>query len=219
MRNRLPILFLFLVLISIQTLFAQIQKVDSLENVLSHHHSNNSKRVDIMNEIAYLTHSNDPQKAMKYVSESARLSDRLNYRKGKAVSLWITGLVHCRSDAQIAVKYLQQGLAIAEDIEDQVVICNCLIAIGNMQKKLGEIDKCDEAYERAFKIANEIKDKNLLLKCLINIALNHNRKGEYVKSVEILKESIQLAQELKENSILSKAFNNLAWIYSTWKKR
>lgn len=60
-----------------------MQKVDSLENVLKLHSSNNREKVDIMNETGYIIYSKDTKKAMKYASESARLSDRLNYTKGK----------------------------------------------------------------------------------------------------------------------------------------
>lgn len=168
-----------------------------------------------MNEIAYSLYSNDTEKAIKYAIESSELSDRLEYRKGKAVSLWVTGLVYSKSDKQAAMKHFQESLAIAESLNDQTIICNCLLAIGNMQKDFGEVQKSDESYDRALKIASKIEDRDLLLKCLVNIARNHSGKGEYEKAIEVLKESIQLAQELKANSVLSKALNNLAWIYST----
>lgn len=213
MKNKLYFLFLFFILISIQTLFAQKQKVDSLENILNRHSSNDSEKVDLMNEIAYSIFSNDAEKAMKYATESAQLSNQLNYTKGKAVSLWVTGLA-CHNNKHTALKYLQESLDIAETIEDKTVICNCLIGIGSMQNDLGETLESDKSFERALHVANEIEDKSLLLKCLVNIARNHSTKGEYEKSIENLEKSIQLAQELKDYSILSKALNNLAWIYS-----
>lgn len=215
MKSRLYILFLFFLSISNQTLFAQEQKVDSLENLLRHHSSDSPEKVDIMNEIAYTIFSNDVQKAMKYAKESAQLSDKLNYTKGKAVSLWVNGLAHYSSDNQISMKFFQEGLVIAEAIKDQAVICDCLIGIGNVQNNLGETEKSDKSFERALGIAREMKDKSLLLICLANIARNHSTKGEYAKAIEIHKESIQLAQELNDQSVLWKALNNLAWIYST----
>lgn len=214
MSCKLYFLFSLFLLVSIQTLFAQKQKIDSLENLLSRHSSNDTKKVDLMNEIGYSIFSNDTQKAMRYATESAQLSDQLNYTKGKAVSLWVTGLAY-HNNKQVAIKYFQESLAVAEAIKEQTVICNCLIGIGNIQNDLGEAGKSDESFERALKVAHEINDKNLLLKCLVNIARNYSTKGEYDKSIEVLKESIQLAQELNENSILWKALNNLAWIYST----
>lgn len=217
MRTRLcfPSLFLFFALTFIQTLSAQMQKVDSLENVLRQHSSNNREKVDIMNEIGYIIYSKDTQKAMKYASESAQLSDRLNYTKGKAISLWVTGLASIKSNQQTALNYFRQSLVMAEVIKEQTVICNCLIAIGNVYKELGDIPKSEEAYERALKIANEIKDKSILLKCLVNVARNHSTKGEYTKAIEILERVILLAEELKDYPVLSKALNNLAWIYGT----
>ncbi len=217
MRNRLsiPYLFLFFVLTCFQTLSAQMQKVDSLENVLRRHASNNREKVDIMNEIGYIIYSKDTPKAMKYASESGRLSDQLNYTKGKAVSLWIKGLAYIKSDKQSSLNYFRQSLVMAEVIKEQTVICNCLIAIGNVYKELGDIPKSDESYERALKIANEINDKNLLLKCLVNVARSHSTKGEYIKAIEILERAILLGEELKDYPVLSKALNNLAWIYGT----
>lgn len=91
MSSRLNFLFIFLISISNQALLANKQKVDSLENVLSHYSLNNTKKVDLMNEIAYSIFSNNEQEALRYANESARLSDSLKYDKGKAVSLWVTG--------------------------------------------------------------------------------------------------------------------------------
>lgn len=214
MRSILFFISLFFILISPKTLFAQMQKVDSLENVLIHHSSNNKEKVDLMNEIAYAIFPLDSKKAMEYASESRQLSDQLKYTKGKAVSMWVTGLAYIKSDKLAAIQYLKQSIAIAESIKDQTVICNCLIAIGNVHKELKEIPQSDESYERALKIATEINDKNLILKCLVNISLNYTLKGEYPKSIEILEKSIQLAQEIKDNTILARSLSSLASIYS-----
>lgn len=218
MSNQSYFLFLLFVFMSIQSLFPQVQKqkVDSLENLLQHHSSIDTERVDIMNEIAYAIFSSDAQKAMQYASESALLSDQLKYTKGKAVSLWVTGLAYqTKRDKQAAIKYLQQSLLITENLEDKSVRCNCLIAIGNVQKELRDIQKSDESYDQAYKIANEIKDNSLLLKCLVNIGQSYTAKGEYNKSIETFEKSIQLADELKDNNMLSRSLNSLALIYST----
>lgn len=211
MRSRLYFLFLF---ISIQTLFAQNPRVDSLESVLNSRSSDNPKKVDLMNEIAYSIFFNDSQKAMNYASEAARISDSLKYTKGKAVSLWIVGLVHTKSDKQAALKYFQQSLEIAEDIKDQTVICNCLIAIGNVYKNLGELQKSEELYEQAIVIANTIEDKSFLLKCFINIAHNSTIKGEYTKAIEIYEKAIPLSEKIKDKQIQANLLNSLASIYN-----
>lgn len=214
MKSKLYFLFLFFILTSSQILLAQKQRADSLENVLNHHLVNNPEKVDLMNEIAYSIFSNDPQKAMRYAAESAKLSNELNYTKGKAVSLWITGLAYHNNNKRTAIKYFEESLRIAQAIKEQTVICNCLIGIGNIQNDLGEPKKSDESFEQALQVANKTNDKNLLLKCLVNIARNYSTKGEYAKAIEVLDKSIKLAEELNDNTILWKAFNNLAWIYS-----
>ncbi|GAB1359365.1 hypothetical protein MASR1M31_11480 [Porphyromonadaceae bacterium] len=166
-----------------------------------------------MNEIAYLLFSKNTEKALKYASESGQLSNQLDYTKGKAVSLWVTGLATIKSDRQAALAYFQQGISIAESINDQTVICNCLIAIGNVQKSLGEIQKCNESYDRALKLANNIEDKSLALKCYSNMARNYYEGGQYPRAIEFYDRLIRLAEELNDNSSLAAVFNSLASIY------
>lgn len=207
---------LILLLLSLflgQPILAQKQKVDSLEQVLKHHSRNNTRKVDLMNEIAYTMFTNDGQKAMKYATESERLSDQLDYPKGKAVSIWIKGLTYLRRDKQMALKYLEQSLKIAEEIGDKKVICNVLIAKANVVKDLGGTPQSDEIYAKALKIAEDIHDDELLLKCLVNIARSYTGKGEYLKAIVAHEKSIDLAKKLDQLPILSKIYNNIAWVY------
>lgn len=214
MSSRLHFFFLFIVLFFVHSAFAQAHKVDSLESLLSRQSANSTKKVDIMNEIAYSIFSKDTEKALKYASESGQLSNQINYTKGKAVSLWVTGLATIKSDRQAALAYFRQGISIAESINDQTVICNCLIAIGNVQKSLGEIQKCNESYDRALKLANNIEDKSLALKCYSNMARNYYERGQYPRAIEFYDRSIRLAEELNDNSTLAAVFNSLASIYN-----
>lgn len=214
MTSKLYLISLFSILISTQTISAQIQNVDSLENVLNRRSSDDKEKVDLMNEIAYSLFAKDAQKAMEYASKSTQLSDRLNYIKGKAVSMWVTGLVYIKSDKDTAIKYFQQGLTLAEAIGEQSVICNCLIALGSIQNELCNIKESDTLYEKAYTIASKMDDKSILLKYLINISLNSTTKGEYIKAIEMLEKSIIIAKELKDNVSLARLFNSLAVNYN-----
>lgn len=80
------------------TVNAQKNKVDSLENILKKHSTNDTIRVNLLNQIASLAFPNNKKKVKEYATLSENLSDQLGYPKGKAASLYFMGLSYINSD-------------------------------------------------------------------------------------------------------------------------
>ena len=193
---------------------AQRQKIDSLENILKQHRTNDTVRVSLLNKIAYLSYSNNSKKAKAYATLSGNLSDKLEYKKGKATSLWLMGLSHLGSDKKISLSYFRQALSISEKINDKAGMANYLIAVGNITRDLGDSKQGDACYQRALSVAREIGDKQIEAKCLVNICRSYTSKGMYPQAIEGLQSTIELAKELNDKPLLSRSYNNLGSIYS-----
>ena len=70
----------------------QSTRVDSLENLLNNHKTEDTVRVQLLNQIASLVYKNDTNKAKSYTTQAGELSDKINFLKGKAESIWVKGL-------------------------------------------------------------------------------------------------------------------------------
>lgn len=188
-------------------------KIDSLEILLKKHSNADIAKVNLINALAYELFSSNPQKAKDYAEEAWIMASSLNYQKGKAASLWITGLTSTRNDKKKALDYFQKALEIAKTIDDKTGMSNYLTAIGNVTKSLGDIKASNKAHEQALQIALKLKDQKLILKSRINIATNMTGNGNYIEAVQQLQEVIKLTENTDENTLLAKAYSNLGSIY------
>jgi PAS domain S-box-containing protein len=193
---------------------AQKQKIDSLENILKQHRASDTVRVNILNKIAYLSYKNNSKKAKEYATQSGKLSDQLGYKKGKATSLWLTGLTYIRSDKRTSINYFQQALTLFKKINDKRGIATCLIPYASTLTDLGHSNKGDAYFKMALAIAEEIENKQIQSKCLVGISRSYTRKGMYTKAVEGLQRASTLAKDINDKPTLSVCYNNLSSIYS-----
>ncbi len=75
----------------------------------------NNKRVQLLNQLAYVHVYSDPISAMKFGLESKRLADSLHYTEGEAEACRQIALVYgSQADLSNAINYLLSGLRIAE---------------------------------------------------------------------------------------------------------
>lgn len=204
----------FLILLFFTAANAQNLKIDSLEKALQNHTSVDITKADMLNDLAYRIYSQDVKKARAYAEWSGRIADHLDYLKGKAASLWIMGLTTIQHDNKKALDYFQKALGIAEKAGDKVGICNYLMAIGNVTKELGDIEKSDEVFRKSLQIARQLNDKSLIIKLLYNIARNESSRGRYPEAIVLFQEVIDLASKIDDNQILSRAYGGLASIYA-----
>lgn len=191
----------------------QNAKVDSLETLLRKNRHADTTKVNLINALAYELIENNPLKAKSYAEEAWMMSLPLKYHKGKAASLWITGLTIMRNDKKKALDDFQKALKIAITIDDKIGMSNYWTAIGIVTRNMGDVKVSDEAYKQALEIALKSNDKKMILKSRNNIAISMTSNGNYIEAVRQLQEVIKLAEDTKEELLLAKAYVNLGLIY------
>ncbi|MEG2064212.1 MAG: tetratricopeptide repeat protein [Alistipes sp.] len=191
----------------------QSPKIDSLEGILKTHNRSDTARVNLLNNLAYELFNRDQKQAIDYAKQSMELSSQLNYAKGKAASLWVSGLISLQSDKNKSLDLFREAFKIAKKIDDKAGMCNYLTAIGNVMQNLGDLKECNRVYEQALQIALKLDDKQLIIKCRINISRQMDRCGNPVEAVQHLQEIITLAEEIDDKTSLAQTYSNLAFIY------
>src|SRR5277367_916514 len=82
--------FLFVLVLTINSVFGQSRLIDSLTNQLNK--ANGIEKVDILNRLTFELISQDNEKARQYSDQSLTLSNKLGYEKGIGVAYTYKGI-------------------------------------------------------------------------------------------------------------------------------
>lgn len=207
---RSSFLSLWLLLFIVGTLSGQTYKIDSLRTLIEKNIDADTLKVNRINELAFELYNRDANKALSLAEESMQMATTLKFHKGKANSLWITGLIRMTKNKEEGYEYFHKALKIAEVIEYNTGICNYLIAIGNISGSLGRLQESNEAHIRALKVAENIGDQSLIQKCRINLARKKMSAGNYPEAIKALQQVVSTAQQMNDTLLMARAYSNLA---------
>jgi serine phosphatase RsbU (regulator of sigma subunit) len=205
---------LFLSVFTAGSIFAQQAKVDSLENVLKLHTTEDTVKVNLLFEIAKQYQSNNVEKARAYAVQSGELSDRLNFPNGKAQSLRLIGNTYIRQGDTLALDYLQKSLKICEENNFKSQIIQCLNSIGVMYIHKGQIPKAIETLEKAIKVAEELNSKPDIRMIRLNIAALKSNTGKIDEAINEYINILKDIDEISDKELMYNVYNNLGFNYN-----
>lgn len=214
MNKQIGVLFFVISIFIVNVVNAQSTKVDSLENVLRIHKTDDTIKVNLLNQIAYLVYQKDSGKAQNYATQAGELSDKLSFLKGKAESYWVVGtsILYSKSD-KLALDYFLKALKIAEEIDNKPKIAKYIIGCGMIYKSLGNNSAAIECYEKAIKIAEKFNDKSLLATALTNISIVYSSEGKVDKALEGYQKVLDIPGTSVKKINIARVLNNMGAIY------
>lgn len=105
--------------------------------------------------LTYFLMEDNTDLALKYVNESLEIDSRINNYNGLANNYMLSGKIHAqRKDHQVAIKLLEQALALAQEYNNPDVIMESSGSLSNLYAE-------EQNYEKAFAsilIKNEVGD-------------------------------------------------------------
>lgn len=184
--------------------------MDSLENVLKFHTTQDTIKVNLLNEIAMRVYKTDSAKAHSYIVTAKELAAKLNFRKGEAQSIWVSGLsLTYYKSFRVALDSLLKAVKIAEEINYKPGLINYLLVSGFNYSAIGNIPSAVECYEKAMKIAEELNSKADITKCLVNLCVIYTGQGNYDLALEGYQKVLAICEETGDKKALSIAYNNI----------
>ena len=205
------LLILFLVLSL--SVFSQQNKIDSLEKVLLTTKEDTNK-VNLLNQLFVQYEFKDIEKATKYLNTALELSEKINYKKGLAVTYSYFGfLAEDTGSYPQAIAHYKQSLKISNEINDKKGISSSLGTIGISYDSQGDYPNALEYYFKALKIAEETRDTNLMSVWLGNIANIHKSLGEFSKALEYGFKSLKMREQLGNKNHIAIQLGNIGLIY------
>jgi signal transduction histidine kinase len=214
MNFKLASLLLWLLIGSCIFANAQNQELDSLDNLLQQHKSDDTIKANLLNKAAYKYWNIDIDKTLQYANEAIELSEKLDFQKGKAEGLKNVGLYFwLKSLYPTALDYYQKSLRISQEIGNELLIAKGLGNVGIIYKEEGEYAKALEYYKQSLEIYEQLDDKYGISRSYNNLGGVYELLGNYTMAIKHYQKSFQMDEQLGNKSGMAISLANIAIIY------
>jgi len=146
----------------------------------------------------FLVSLNDANRGLEYLKYSLSLWDKIDFPLGKAMTIMCLGLTLYASKGQLdqSIKYLEQALKIAMDINNKFGTAFLLEHLGNSYSLKGDINRSLNFFQKSLKLYTEINNKPQIanLHCLIGELMRE--KGDFDQALKYLEKSLAMYEAL-----------------------
>jgi len=211
----IKILVLSFFLISNFIINAQQRLLDSLEINLQEYEQNDTTKVNLLNILAYKYYSVNIEKTNLYAKEAKRISENLNFIKGKAESLRLLGIYNSiLPEYDKSLEYYEEALILNNKIKYEEGISKCYNNIGNVYFNKDDYSRSLDYYQKSLKIENELNNKNGVQRCYNNIGLIYARMNDYSKALDYHMKTYKISKELNNLVGIAYSTNNIGNVYN-----
>ncbi len=143
--------FVLLFLVLCQSSFAQ--EIDSLENELATYESDDSVRVELLNQLGFEYWIVNPIQSIIYGQQAKALAAVIEDQRGLAFANRVIGVANwAKGSYDDGLTYLLDGLELYRSLNDTLGEANCLMNVGLIYSDRSDNDKALEFYFDALKL-------------------------------------------------------------------
>ncbi len=189
------------------------RRIDSLKYILKV--SENTERVDLLNQIARYQIYVDKFQIYPYASEALKLARKLNYKTGTGKALYNLGFgFYINNNLDSANIYARKALSFGEENNLQIIKAGAYNLFGLLEWKKGNLKNAIENFNKSLKIAKEYDYKTIEGKSLNYLGVVNHLMGRYSNAIEYFINSIGVFENDDNKIDASITLNNLAKIYN-----
>ena len=198
-------LFLFLCLLPDISLSQEIS-IDSIQNILNEHVSQDTIRVELLNAKAEAYFSINIDTTYVYALAAEKLSKKLNFKAGKARSQ----VLICRYLTRLfkqeeALKYGDEALKFYEQISDTTEILECYRFLGKIIYKNHDLKKAMAYFQKMEILSKQSNKKKQLSEALELMSKIYWDWDRVDQAKEVANEALRIANEINYLKGISKA--------------
>lgn len=213
MKPQLILLFIYLMLLNVNTFAINTNKIDSLEKIISNipEKIRSSKLIELASKCLY----NSPQKSIylsKKAYELATKSDNQIERIEAIRTIGVAFFIQDKYDE--ALKYYLQALEISKQINDKSQIAVNLMNIGSLYSSWKKYSVALKYYEEALEILKKNNENKGLTKVYNNIGMINLICGNYNDALKYFDNSIKISTMLKDSFGIAHTLDNIGIVYS-----
>jgi signal transduction histidine kinase/uncharacterized protein HemY len=183
------------------------ESVESLKESLKTVPSDTAK-ITILNKISSKYFYTNPKEGLKHSEEALRLSKKINWKKGIAVSNDYSGVCQwVLSDYSKAISNFFNSLKYYEELKDENGISGIYNNLGLIFGEIKNYPQAFHYFNLAYKINTKTGNKISMVYNLNNIASTYIIQGNLTKALHYFKLSENLNESLND-------FNGLGYVYT-----
>ncbi len=215
MRRIITIIVILLVSIG----YTQTNQVDSLAIELAFQNQDTLKVKTSLKLIQSLYELKDYDKALKYIIESEKLSNDLNYNRGIAEISYYKSLIYAIKDDYInAVSGYQKSKSLFKQLGDTLSIAKVNNSIGLIEIKRGNYAKGLRFSLAAIKELEKRRLINELRSAYNNLAEAYYNINAYDKAIEFYLKALNIQERLNDDIGIAHSSSRLAELYALKKE-
>ena len=213
---RKKLFLIIMILASRNLMLGQMKPSDSLRALLQLHTKEDTVKINLLNNLAREIRKQNPAFADSITEQALRLSDKLNYVKGKGNALTMKAIryydVADFPHAEATFKEAKQMLEAAKDLHGQIYLlrmqANLLMDEGNYALSL-------DYFLQGLKLAQQAIDIKEAIEINRTIGYLYNVIGDYEKAVPYQNEALKQAINIGYKTGISGAYNAIGKTYKT----
>lgn len=199
--------------------FSQTNEIDSLAIELAFQKHDTLKIETSLKLIKSLYDADEYDRALKYIFESEKLSNSIDYKKGIAKITYYKALIYAQKGDYInAVSGYTKAKSLFSVLQDTLSIAKVNNSIGLIEIKRGNYTKGLQFSLAAIK---ELENRNLNKELNIaysNLAKAYFNVNAHEKAIEFYTKAINIQEQLKDTKGVNESNSKLAELYSQKKE-
>jgi len=185
---------------------AQVQKIDSLNQLLRAHTEKDSIYIDLLNEIAWYQCFNNANEGLKTADRAIELAQSLG-DNGRLVTAYSRKAINLNTlgNDSLALAYYDQIIAIHKENGDSVRVARTVFNKGIVYFNRSDYLHSTAHYQRALSIFKSEKDTLITAKILNSIGINQMTLTNYPKALSSYLQAARIYERAKETESLDYA--------------
>lgn len=212
-------LICIIIFLSVITGFSQTREQDSLTIQLAFQKSDTAKVETSLRLIKSLYKSQEYNKALKFISESEKLANTLNYTKGIAYITYYKALIYAEKNDYInAIDNYTKSKELFLLQKDTLSVAKVNNSIGLIEIERGNYNT---GLQYALSAIRELERRNLkneLCSAYKSLAIAYTKTNDRVKAIEFNLKTLEIEKALGDKEGIIATSKNLAELYSQEKE-
>lgn len=206
-------------MLSVFISFSQTNDIDSLALELAFQEQDSLKIDTSLKLIKALYDNNDYERAIKYIIESEKLSNAINYKIAIAEITFYKALIYAQKNDYInAISGYEKSKTLFNSLKDTLSIAKVNNSIGLIEIKRGNYNK---GLQFSLAAIHELEKRNLTSE--LNLAYSNLAKAYYninlfEKAITYYEKALSIQLKLKDTKAINESHGKLAELYSNKKE-
>jgi len=174
-------------------------------------------RVNILTKLGEAYLRSEPAKALDYARQGIKISEKINYQKGIADCLYLSGIFYFtqRNSSRALQDYIK-SLTIRKKIGDKRGIADSYNKISFIHGLQGNYTLAWEYALKGLKISEKIGYKKGVARSYNLIAINYlSDQDDHIRALEYYFKSLNIFKELGDKELIAQLYNNIGDVHTT----